>query len=160
MSDVCGRPIASCIWKALGFVLRLIHTDYAKYYIAGHWKTGPKGLPAWGATPPPHTHTLEKHVGRDWVSVPTGSRHLWTSQKHLTDWFNRSQYFGIVWVKEKGSWRDLGICARSKRGGWRPPSAPLPWEVRGGATAPLPPLFLYAYVPASQITMACVLERF
>ena len=35
MSEVCGRPSFLHL-EALGFVLRLMHTDYAKYYIAGH----------------------------------------------------------------------------------------------------------------------------
>ena len=72
-----AADLASCIWKALGFVLRLIHTDYAKYYIAGHWKTGPKGLPAWGATPPTHTGETRGGLG---PLPPPGSRRLWTSQ--------------------------------------------------------------------------------
>ena len=31
-----AADLASCIWKDVGFVLRLIRTDYANYYIAGH----------------------------------------------------------------------------------------------------------------------------
>ena len=53
----------------------------------------------------------------------------------------RSQYCGIVWVKEKGSWRDLEICASPKvcgGGGRRPPSAPLPGKC--GGEHPLAPL--------------------
>ena len=141
--------MASCIWKALGCVLRLIHTDYAKYYIAGHWKTDPKGLPAWGVTPHTHTRTLEKHCG-GWAGSPGPDAYelLKTPSHRLV----RSQYCGIVWVKEEVSWRDLEICASPKPGG-RPPSAPpLPGKWRG--ERPLaPPLCSYAYGTRQQNTL-------
>ena len=88
--------------------------------------------------PPPHTHTLKKHWG-GWVPRPSGPdayERLKTPHRLV-----RSQYCGIVWVKEEESWRDLEICATPKVGGRRPPSAPPPWKVRGRAP-PLPPLFL------------------
>ena len=125
--------MAFCIYKALGFVLRLIHTDYAKHYIAGHWKTGPKELPAWGGgrVPPPHW----KNRGEPGSSlVPTPINFL-----NLTDWL------GVSTVE---------LCARKKRdlGGilryvWAqkcvgeepllPP--PPPGEWRGGSPLAPPP---------------------
>ena len=137
-----AADLDSCIWKALGFVLRLIHTDYAKYYIAGHWKTGPKEFPAWGATPP--THTLEKHWGGlgPRPPPPTGpdAYELLKTPCHRLVW---GQNCGIVWVKEEGSWRDLEICASPKVGGAETSLPPPSLESGGGeASAPLPP---YSY---------------
>ena len=58
MSEVGGRPGFLHLESSRVCSYTDIDTDYAKYYIAGHWKTGPKALPAWGP-PPPHTHTGE-----------------------------------------------------------------------------------------------------
>ena len=147
MSKVYAADLASCIWKLLGFVLRLIHTvtDYAKYYIAGHWKTGPiegassmRGHPL----PSPHTHTEELEHWGGWVPRPSGPdayERLKTPHRLV-----RSQYCGIVWVKEEESWRDLEICATPKVGGGRrlPSAPPLPGKWGGERPPCPPPLFL------------------
>ena len=138
-----AADLASCIWKALGLVLRLIHTDYAKYYIAGHWKTGPKGLPARGATLPPHTHTLQKHGGAGSPASPRVPTPM-NFSKHLTGWLGASTVELCGWKK-----RDLGGILRyvwaQEWGGGRPPSAPPPWKVGGGEHPPCPPPCSYAY---------------
>ena len=53
VSEVCGLP--GFLHFESSRVVRLIHTDYAKYYIAGHWKTGTKELKAWRGTGVPPT---------------------------------------------------------------------------------------------------------
>ena len=90
--------------------------------------------------PPPHTHTGETLGG--WVPRPPGpdAYELLKTPSHR---LVRSQYCGIVWVKEEGSWRDLEICASPKVGGgaetsFRGPSL----ESGGGRAPPLPLLFL------------------
>ena len=142
MSEVCGRP-GFLHLESSRVCLRLIHTDYTKHYIAGHWKTGPKGLPAWGATPhPSHTHWRKMGGAGSPAPPPPGpdAYELLKTPHRLV----RSQYCGIVWVKEEGSWRDLDICASPKVGGQKPPSAPPAWKVGGGRAPPCPrpPLFL------------------
>ena len=102
-------------------------------------KLARRGFQHEGPPPPPPPHTLKKHWG-GWVPRPSGHdayERLKTPHRLV-----RSQYCGIVWVKEEESWRDLEICATPKVGGGgdllpRPP----PWKVRGRAP-PLPPLFL------------------
>ena len=124
MSEVCGRPGLLHL-ESSRFVLRLIHTDYAKYYIAGHWKTGPKGLPAWGATPP--THTLEKHGREELDPPPPRVPTPMNFSKHLTDWLGVSTVELCGWKK-----RDLGGILRYVRAQkWRgsgnllPPPLPI-----------------------------------
>ena len=86
---------------------------------------------------PPHTHTLEKHGGGGWgPRGPDAYELLKTPSYRLV----RSQYCGIVWVKEEGSWRDLEICASPKVGGGRRRLPPPPWKVGGGERPPCPPL--------------------
>ena len=87
------RPtcVAFCIWKALGFVVRLIHTDSAKNIISlDTEKLARKGLPACGGggwlgpfhwkngggagSPPPGFRTpmnFLKHLLTDWLGVST-----------------------------------------------------------------------------------------
>ena len=105
-----AASLASCIWKALGFVLRLIHTDYAKCYIARHWKLARRGFQH---EDPPPTHTHWKNTGRrGWVPaspplVPT-PMNFW---KHLlTDWLGVSTVELCGWKK-----RDLGGILRYVR---------------------------------------------
>ena len=100
---------------------------------------------------PPPTHTLEKHGGAG-SPAPWGPGPLppWGPDTYellkTPHRLVRSQYCGIVWVKEEGSWRDLEICASPKVEGRKPPSAP-PFLESGGATAPpLPPLFLHLWI--------------
>ena len=95
--------------------------------------TPPVDLPV-GATPP---HTLEKHGGGAGSPGPDAYELLKTPHRLV-----RSQYCGIVWVKEEGSWRDLEICVSPKVGGGGdllPPPLPGKW---GGGERPLAPLFL------------------
>ena len=144
MSEVCGQP-GFLHWKALGFVLRPIHTDYANYYITGHWKTGPKGLPAWGATTP--THTVEKHGGAGSPGPPLRVPTPMNLSEHLTDWLGVSTVELCGWKK-----RDLEICASPKVEGQRPPSIPLP--EKWGVSAPLAPPCSYAmYCPWRQFAV-------
>ena len=124
--------LASCIWKALGFVPRLIHTDYAKNYIAGHRKTGPKGRPAWGAGRP---HWKNRGI---WAPQPLGLQRLWISQTP-SHRLVRSQYRGIVCAKEEESWQDLEICVSWKVGGAETSFCPPPCLQSGGEEHPLAP---------------------
>ena len=94
-----------------------------------------------GHPPPQHTHTGETlgggGAGSPAHSGPDAYELLKTPSHRLV----RSQYCGIVWVKEEGSWRDFEICARPKVGGGRiPPSAPPPgkWGGTSGLLAPPP----------------------
>ena len=126
--------LASCIWKALGFVLRLIHTDYTNYYhIAGDRKAGPKKLPAWGGGRSPPGKT-----GRTLGPPPVLT--LLNFLKHLTDWLGVSTVESCGWKKRDLNWRDLEIYVRGQKwgGGWDP-LLPPPWKVGGGASTPLPP---------------------
>ena len=137
-----AADLASRIWEALGFVLRLIHTDYEKYYIARHWKNWPEGASSMRGHPSP-THWRNIGGRGGWVPRalgPDAYEFLKTPSHRL----GRSQYCGIVWVKEEGSWRDLEICASPKVWGaetsFRPPPA---WK-GGGRASPCPPCS-YAY---------------
>ena len=125
-------------WKALGYVLRLIHADITQNIVSlDTEKLSPKELPAWGACPPP----LEKQGGA-WVPPPGSDVYEFLKTPHR---LVRGQYRGIVWAKEEGSWRNLEICMSPKVGGgggaetsFRPPP---PWRM-GQRAPPLPPLFL------------------
>ena len=138
--------LASCIWKALGFVLRLIHTNYAECYIAGHWKTGPKGLnSSMRGHPLLHTHTGET-LGGYWVPCPPVPTPTNFSKHLLTDWLRVSTVELCGWKK-----RDLEICASSKVcvcGGGDLLPAPLPGKWGGNEHLPCPPCS-YAYVACS-----------
>ena len=91
-----AADLASCIGKALGVALQVIHTDYAKSYIARHWKTGPKGLPAWGGQLPSTGET-----GEAWVPLaPHAVLTSMNSQNTFSDWF------GVSTVE---------LCGRKKR---------------------------------------------
>ena len=85
--------------------------------------------------PPPHTHTGETRGGLGPLSPrgPDAYELLKTPHRLV-----RSQYCGIVCVKEEGSWRDLEICASPKVGGAETSFHP-PFLESGGATAPLAP---------------------
>ena len=92
---------------------------------------------------PPHTHWINTGGG-GWVPRPSGPdayERLKTPHRLV-----RSQYCGIVWVKEEESWRDLEICVTPKVGGaetsFRPPSL----ESEGVEHPPCPPPCSYAYV--------------
>ena len=85
-----------------------------------------------GEPPPPHTGEMDP--------APPRFRRLWIL-KTPSHRLIRSQYRGIVWAKEEGSWRDLEIYVSPKVEGWRPPSS-APLE-SGGVSAPLAPLSLY-----------------
>ena len=96
-------------------------------------KLARRGFQHDGPPPPPHhTHTGETRGG---AGFPPGSDgyELSKTPHRLV----RSQYCGIVWVQEEGSWRHLEICASPKVGGRRPPSAAPPWKV--GGAPPCPP---------------------
>ena len=149
-----AADLASCIWKALGFVLRLIYTDYAKYYIAGHWKTGPKGLPAWGAIPP-YTHTLEKHRGGGQGTQPPRVPTPKNFSKHLTDWSGVSTVELCGWKK-----RDLSRIlryVRAQKWGGRNLLLP-PFLESGGVSAPLTPPCSYAYVFSKELEVSTTVE--
>ena len=108
-------------------------------------KLARRGFQHEGPPPPPaHTHTEETlGGGGGWVPRPSGPdayERLKTPHRLV-----RSQYCGIVWVKEEESWRDLEICATPKVGGgadtsFRPPSL----ESEGASAPPCPPCS-YAY---------------
>ena len=90
---------------------------------------------------PPYTHTPEKHLGEGAGSPGPDAYELLKAPSHR---LVRSQYCGIVWVKEEGSWRDLEICASPKvcvcGGGGRdllPPPLPGKW---GGSVPRAPPV--------------------
>ena len=58
----------------------------------------------------------------------------------------RSQYCGIVWMKEERCWRELEMCASPKVGAGAEISfGPSSWK-GGGASTPLLPLFLRLWV--------------
>ena len=97
--------------------------------------------------PPPPTHTGETRDRRvPHLSPGPDAYELLKTPNRLV----RSQYCGIVWVKEEGSWRDLEICVSPKVGGRRPPSAPPPWKV-GGWAPPCPPhSYAYDYMGSSE----------
>ena len=93
--------------------------------------------------PPPHTHWRNTGAGAGSPASPGPDAYELIKTPHR---LVRSQYCGIVWVKEEGPWRDLEICASPKvwgGGGYLLP-APPPWKV--GGSAPLPPLFLRLYI--------------
>ena len=149
-----AADLASCIWKALGFVLRLTHTDCAKFISLDTEKPARRGFQHERPPSPPHTgETLGGGLG----PRPPGpdAYELLKAPSHR---LVRSQYCGIVWVKEEGSWRDLEICAKPKVGGGRrdllPP--PPPWKV-GDEHPPFPPCS-YAYeLPGRDLYELCTL---
>ena len=87
-----------------------------------------------GGTHPPHWRNTEG-AG---FPAPTPCFDAYGFLKTLSHRLVRSQYCGIVWAKEEGFWGDLEICVA---GGAETPFRTPPWK-RGGASAPLPPLFL------------------
>ena len=108
-------------------------------------KLARRGFQHEGLSPPTHTHALKKHWGGGWVPRlpgPDAYELLKTPSHRLV----RSQYCGIVSVKEEGPWRDLEICVSPKVGGGAETSFhPLSLE-SGGGECPLnfPPCS-YAY---------------
>ena len=134
MSEVCGR--SSFLHLESSRVC--LQTDTHRLCkILYRWtlKNWPEGASSMRDHPPP-THTLEKRWGAGFPAPPGPNAYelLKTPSHRLI----RSQYCGIVWVKEEGSWRDLEICASPKVGGGDllPPPFPGKW---GGASAPFAP---------------------
>ena len=124
--------LASCIWKALGYVLRLIRTDITQNIISLDTEKLARRSFQHGGPGPPTGKT-----GESPGSSPGSDVYEFLKTPHR---LVRGQYRGIVWVKEEGSWRNLEICMSPKVGGQRPPSAPPPsLESGGGERPPLPP---------------------
>ena len=109
VSEVCGRPGLLDLESSIGFVLRLIHTDCAKYYISlDTEKLSRSSFQHGGAGSPP----LEKQ-GRA-CPLPRAVPMPMNFLKHLIDMLGVSAGRGIVWAKEEGSWRDLEIICEPK----------------------------------------------
>ena len=98
----------------------------------------------------PHTHTGETLGEGGWVPPPGPDAYELLKTPHR---LVRSQYCGIVWVKEEGPWRDLEICASPTVGGGRPPSAPFPRKWGGERPPPPPCSYAYEY-PWHELTAA------
>ena len=90
------------------------------------------GLPAGGATLPPPPHTHWRNTGALGPPGPNAYELFKTPHRLV-----RSQYCGIVWVKEEGSWRDLEICVSPRVGGGRD-LLPLPLLGKWGGEHPPP----------------------
>ena len=124
--------LASYIWKALGYVLRLIRTDITQNIISLDTEKLARRSFQHGGPGPPTGKT-----GESPGPSPCSDVYEFLKTPHR---LVRGQYRGIVWVKEEGSWRNLEICMSPKvGGGQRPPSAPPPWRV-GGQAPPCPPV--------------------
>ena len=97
-----------------------------------NWPEGASSM----APPPP----LEKHWGGGLSPPPPPTPPGFDAYEFLktpSHRLVRSQYCGIVWAKEEGSWRDLEICVSPKVEGADTPFRPLPGK--WGAGAPLAP---------------------
>ena len=134
-----AADLASCIWKALGFVLKTDTHRLCKLLYRWTLKNWPKGASSMRDSTPPNTHTGETLGG--WVPPPGPDAYVYELLKTPSHRLVRSQYCGIVWVKEEGSWRDLEICASPKvgKGGDLLPPPPPSLESGGASDPPLAP---------------------